>query len=194
MQTFPIAFNLILLQRCVVFVHVLFARFFTYMSPLACGCPKALLSLNLHLPHSSIPRFVDVLSYLNMFHVKIFVLMPFLFPQCLLFWVNKLSGSRSEPMWEFNFKFVKLVCSLHCHKSRICDLIVLILSTFLFQPTKGKNGCGLSLQLPKQYKDVHTNPDSDCYLLRITTLNFIFTSVVMGMTLTLVSDERIHFT
>uniref|UniRef100_A0A9J7Y0V9 Transmembrane protein 183A n=1 Tax=Cyprinus carpio carpio TaxID=630221 RepID=A0A9J7Y0V9_CYPCA len=80
--------------------------------------------------------------------------------KCLLFWVNKVSGSRSEPMWEFNFKFVKL-------------------------PTKGKNGCSLSLQLPRQYKDVHTNPDSDCYLLRVTTLNFIFTSVVMGMTLTL---------
>lgn len=63
---------------------------------------------------------------------------------------------------------------------------------FNFQPTKGKNGCSLGLQLPKQYKDVHTNPDSDCYLLRVTTLNFIFTSVVMGMTLTLVSDEIIH--
>ncbi len=122
LQTSPIAFNLILLQRCVVFVRKLFARFFTYMSPLACGCPKALLSLNLHLPHSSIPRFVDVLFYLNMFNLKMFVLMPFLFPQCLLFWVNKVSGSRSEPMWEFNFKFVKLVCSLHSHKSRIWDL------------------------------------------------------------------------
>uniref|UniRef100_A0A672RRI9 Transmembrane protein 183-like n=1 Tax=Sinocyclocheilus grahami TaxID=75366 RepID=A0A672RRI9_SINGR len=47
--------------------------------------------------------------------------------------------------------------------------------------------CAVSFQtgLPRQYKDVHTNPDSDCYLLRVTTLNFIFTSVVMGMTLTL---------
>ncbi|XP_073698691.1 putative transmembrane protein 183BP [Garra rufa] len=80
--------------------------------------------------------------------------------KCLLFWVNKESGSRSEPLWEFNFKFVKL-------------------------PNKSKNGCGFSLQLPKQYKDVHTNPDSGCYLLRVTTLNLIFTSVVMGMTLTL---------
>ncbi|XP_051956846.1 transmembrane protein 183A-like [Xyrauchen texanus] len=80
--------------------------------------------------------------------------------KCLLFWVNKVSGSRSEPMWEFNFKFVKL-------------------------STKGKNGCDLGLQLPKQYKNVHTNPDLDCYLLRVTTLNFIFTSVVMGMTLSL---------
>ncbi|XP_016091106.1 transmembrane protein 183-like [Sinocyclocheilus grahami] len=47
-----------------------------------------------------------------------------------------------------------------------------------------KGNCRV-LQLPRQYKDVHTNPDSDCYLLRVTTLNFIFTSVVMGMTLTL---------
>lgn len=80
--------------------------------------------------------------------------------KCLLFWFNKVSGSRAEPMWEFNFKFVK-------------------------QPIKMKNGCDPSLVLPRQYRDVHTNPDSDCYLLRITTLNFIFTSVVMGMTLTL---------
>ncbi|XP_030632876.1 transmembrane protein 183A isoform X2 [Chanos chanos] len=80
--------------------------------------------------------------------------------KCLLFWVNKITGSRPDPLWEFNFKFVK-------------------------QPDKGKNGCDRGLQLPKQYKDVHTNPDSDCYLLRVTTLNFIFTSVVMGMTLTL---------
>lgn len=133
MQTSPIAFNLILLQRCVVFVPVWFARFFTYMSPLACGCPKALFSLNLRLPHSSIPRCVDVLSFLNPFNLRIFVLMPFLFPQCLLFWVNKVSGSRSEPMWEFNFKFVKLVCSLHCYKSRIWnDSTVLILLAILF--------------------------------------------------------------
>uniref|UniRef100_A0A672K772 Transmembrane protein 183A-like n=1 Tax=Sinocyclocheilus grahami TaxID=75366 RepID=A0A672K772_SINGR len=45
--------------------------------------------------------------------------------KCLLCWVNKVSGSRSELMWEFNFKFVKLVY-----------LIALILSDFLFQPTK----------------------------------------------------------
>ncbi|MCI4390109.1 hypothetical protein PGIGA_G00118760 [Pangasianodon gigas] len=80
--------------------------------------------------------------------------------KCLLFWVNKVSGTRAEPMWEFNFKFEK-------------------------QPTKVKNGCARSLVLPRQYKDVNTNPDSDCYLLRVTTLNFIFTSVVMGMTLSL---------
>lgn len=41
--------------------------------------------------------------------------------------------------------------------------------------------------MPRQYKDVHANPDSDCYVLQVTTLNFIFTPVVMGMTLTLVS-------
>ncbi|KAK1800026.1 hypothetical protein P4O66_006529 [Electrophorus voltai] len=80
--------------------------------------------------------------------------------KCLLFWVNKVSGTRPEPMWEFNFKFVK-------------------------QPVKTKNGCGRGLALPRQYKDVHANPDSDCYLLRVTTFNFIFTSVVMGLTLTL---------
>lgn len=50
-----------------------------------------------------------------------------------------------------------------------------------------KNGRTTSLHMPRQYKDVHTNPDSDCYMLQVTTLNFIFTPVVMGMTLTLVS-------
>ncbi|KAL6464521.1 hypothetical protein MHYP_G00268380 [Metynnis hypsauchen] len=80
--------------------------------------------------------------------------------KCLLFWVNKVSGTRAETMWEFNFKFVK-------------------------QPAKVKNGCDQGLELPRLYKDVLTNPDSDCYLLRVTTLNFIFTSVVMGMTLTM---------
>ncbi|XP_036387334.1 transmembrane protein 183A [Megalops cyprinoides] len=80
--------------------------------------------------------------------------------KCLLFWVNKVIGNRPEPMWEFNFKFVK-------------------------QPPKFKNGSSRGLQLPVEYTEVHTNPDSDCYLLQVTTLNFIFTSVVMGMTLTL---------
>ncbi|KAM9444169.1 transmembrane protein 183A [Clarias gariepinus] len=80
--------------------------------------------------------------------------------KCLLFWVNKVSGTRAEPMWEFNFKFEK-------------------------QPAKVKNGSPCGLVLPRHYKDVNTNPDSDCYLLRVTTLNFIFTSVVMGMTLSL---------
>lgn len=55
------------------------------------------------------------------------------------------------------------------------------------QQGHSKNGCAKSLRLPRQYEDVHTNPDSDCYVLQVTTLNFIFTPVVMGMTLTLVS-------
>uniref|UniRef100_A0A665VZA4 Transmembrane protein 183A n=2 Tax=Echeneis naucrates TaxID=173247 RepID=A0A665VZA4_ECHNA len=80
--------------------------------------------------------------------------------KCLLFWVKKLSGTRPEGLWEFNFKFIKQ----HGHS---------------------KSGCAKSLCLPRQYQDVHTNPDTDCYVLQITTLNFIFTPVVMGMTLTL---------
>ncbi|XP_029007771.1 transmembrane protein 183A isoform X2 [Betta splendens] len=79
--------------------------------------------------------------------------------KCLLFWVKRVSGTRPEGLWEFSFKFVK-------------------------QGPK-KNGCAKSLHMPKQYEDVHKNPDSDCYVLQITTLNFIFTPVVMGMTLTL---------
>lgn len=119
MQNSLIAFSLILSQGCIVFVPVWFAHFFTYMSPLARGYPEALLFLNLLLLHSSIPRCVDVLSLLNPFNVRIFLLMPFLFFQCLLFWINKVSGSRSESMWEFNFKFVKLVCpKQHYHKSK----------------------------------------------------------------------------
>uniref|UniRef100_A0A8C6TI54 Transmembrane protein 183A n=1 Tax=Neogobius melanostomus TaxID=47308 RepID=A0A8C6TI54_9GOBI len=66
----------------------------------------------------------------------------------------------AEPHWEFNFKFVK-------------------------QNGYYKNGRAKVLCLPRQYEDVHTNPDSGCYLLQVTTLNFIFTPVVMGMTLTL---------
>lgn len=80
--------------------------------------------------------------------------------KCLLFGVKKLSGTRPEPLWEFNFKLVK-------------------------QQGHVKNGRGPGLCFPRQYEDVHKNPDSDCYLLQITTLNFIFTPVVMGMTLTL---------
>ncbi|CAI5688253.1 unnamed protein product [Oreochromis niloticus] len=48
-----------------------------------------------------------------------------------------------------------------------------------------RNGCAKSLRMPRQYEDVHMNPDSDCYVLQVTTLNFIFTPVVMGMTLSL---------
>ncbi|XP_032370195.1 transmembrane protein 183A isoform X2 [Etheostoma spectabile] len=79
--------------------------------------------------------------------------------KCLLFWVRKVSGTRPESLWEFNFKFLKQGHS--------------------------KNGCAKSLCMPRQYKEVHTNPDTDCYMLQVTTLNFIFTPVVMGMTLTL---------
>uniref|UniRef100_A0A7N6FF96 Transmembrane protein 183A n=1 Tax=Anabas testudineus TaxID=64144 RepID=A0A7N6FF96_ANATE len=80
--------------------------------------------------------------------------------KCLLFWVKRVSGTRPEPLWEFNFKFVK-------------------------QQVHRKNGCAKSLCMPRQYEDVHKNPDSDCYVLQVTTLNFIFIPVVMGMTLTL---------
>ncbi|XP_053171400.1 transmembrane protein 183A [Scomber japonicus] len=79
--------------------------------------------------------------------------------KCLLFWVKKVSGTRPEAMWEFNFKFI--------------------------QQGWSKNGTANSLLMPSRYKDVHTNPDSGCYVLQVTTLNFIFTPVVMGMTLTL---------
>ncbi|GAB1285448.1 Transmembrane protein 183 [Apodemus speciosus] len=41
------------------------------------------------------------------------------------------------------------------------------------------------LQPPIQYQDVHTNPDQDCCLLQVTTLNFIFIPIVMGMIFTL---------
>ncbi|XP_034022824.1 transmembrane protein 183A [Thalassophryne amazonica] len=80
--------------------------------------------------------------------------------KCLLFGIKKVSGTRSETLWEFNFKFMK-------------------------QQGHWKNGGTKSLLMPRQYKEVHMNPDSDCYVLQVTTLNFIFIPVVMGMTLTL---------
>lgn len=79
--------------------------------------------------------------------------------KCLLFWLRKVSGTRPEALWEFNFKFIK-----QAHT---------------------KNGAVKSLHMPRQYEDVHRNPDSDCYMLQITTLNFICIPVVMGMTLAL---------
>lgn len=79
--------------------------------------------------------------------------------KCLLFWVKKVSGTRPEPLWEFNFKFLK--------------------------QGHTKNGSAKPLCMPRQYEDVHKNPDSDCYMLQVTTLNFIFIPVVMGMTLAL---------
>ncbi|KAM8758081.1 transmembrane protein 183A isoform 1-T1 [Acanthopagrus schlegelii] len=82
--------------------------------------------------------------------------------KCLLAWYRKVpcSGTRPEALWEFNFKFLK-------------------------QQGHGKNGCAKSLCAPRQYEDVHSNPDSDCYMLQVTTLNYIYTPVVMGMTLAL---------
>ncbi|XP_051003388.1 transmembrane protein 183A isoform X2 [Acomys russatus] len=48
-----------------------------------------------------------------------------------------------------------------------------------------KSKCMDRLQPPIQYEDVHTNPDQDCCLLQVTTLNFIFIPIVMGMIFTL---------
>lgn len=63
-------------------------------------------------------------------------------------------------MWEFNFKFKK-------------------------QSPRLKSKGMERLQPPIQYQDVHTNPDQDCCLLQVTTLNFIFIPIVMGMIFTL---------
>ncbi|PKU33811.1 transhypothetical protein [Limosa lapponica baueri] len=79
---------------------------------------------------------------------------------CLLFWCKKIEGNRQEAMWEFNFKFKK-------------------------QSPRFKSKCCKVLQPPIQYEEVHTNPDQDCCLLQITTFNFIFVPIVMGMTFTL---------
>ncbi|XP_077013563.1 transmembrane protein 183A isoform X4 [Tamandua tetradactyla] len=80
------------------------------------------------------------------------------------FWTRlyrrKIVGNRQEPMWEFNFKFKK-------------------------QSPRLKSKCMGGLQPPIQYEDVHTNPDQDCCLLQVTTLNFIFIPIVMGMIFTL---------
>ncbi|XP_074078498.1 transmembrane protein 183A isoform X2 [Macrotis lagotis] len=80
------------------------------------------------------------------------------------FWTRlyrrKIVGNRQEAMWEFNFKFKK-------------------------QSPRLKSKCVGGLQPPVQYEDVHTNPDQDCCLLQVTTLNFIFIPIVMGMIFTL---------
>ncbi|XP_075469456.1 transmembrane protein 183A isoform X1 [Ascaphus truei] len=78
--------------------------------------------------------------------------------KCLLFWCSKVAGSRSEAMWEFNFKFKK-------------------------QSRKLKNSCLNGMKPPARYKEVHTNPDHECCLLQVSTFNFIFIPVAMGMTL-----------
>ncbi|XP_040337060.1 transmembrane protein 183-like [Herpailurus yagouaroundi] len=80
--------------------------------------------------------------------------------KCLLFWCRKIVGNRQEPMWEFNFKSKK-------------------------QSPRLKSKCMGRLQPPIQYEDVHTNPDQDCCLLQVPTLNFIFIPIVMGMIFTL---------
>ena len=80
--------------------------------------------------------------------------------KCLLFWCRKIVGNRQEPMWEFNFKFKK-------------------------QSPRLKSKCMEGLQPPIQYQDVHNNPDHDCCLLQVTTLNFIFIPIVTGMLFTL---------
>lgn len=116
--------------------------------------------------------------------------------QCLLFWVRKVSGTRPEALWEFNFKLLKQVNDC-CPEAKDTEeeschtAAVLIFAPFVLQDGH-KNGCPKSLHMPRQYKDVHANPDSDCYVLQVTTLNFIFTPVVMGMTLTLVSLSAQH--
>ncbi|XP_069897905.1 transmembrane protein 183A isoform X3 [Dipodomys merriami] len=53
------------------------------------------------------------------------------------------------------------------------------------KPPRLKSKCVGRLQPPIQYEDVHTNPDQDCCLLQVTTLNFIFIPIVMGMIFTL---------
>uniref|UniRef100_A0A3Q2R2I1 Transmembrane protein 183A n=1 Tax=Fundulus heteroclitus TaxID=8078 RepID=A0A3Q2R2I1_FUNHE len=58
-------------------------------------------------------------------------------------------------------------------------------TTLLNSKGRIKNCCAKSLHLPRQYEDVHMNPDSDCCVLQVTTLNYIFIPVVMGMTLSL---------
>lgn len=102
-----------------------------------------------------------------------------------------MSGTRPEALWEFNFKLLKQV-NVCCPEAKdtkedgCLTAAVLIFAPFVLQDGH-KNGCPKSLHMPRQYKDVHANPDTDCYVLQVTTLNFIFTPVVMGMTLTLVS-------
>ncbi|XP_065435580.1 transmembrane protein 183-like [Chrysemys picta bellii] len=53
------------------------------------------------------------------------------------------------------------------------------------RPPRLKSNCCKGLQPTVQYEDVHSNPEQDCCLLQITTLNFIFLPVVVGMIFTL---------
>lgn len=113
----------------------------------------------------------------------------FIVLQCLLFWVKRLSGTRPESLWEFNFKFVKQVkwaTFLFVCFPKYLNIVRITFELISLQQGHYKNGYAKVLCLPQQYEDVHKNPDSDCYMLQVTTLNFIFIPVVMGMTLTLV--------
>ncbi|XP_003220509.3 transmembrane protein 183A isoform X1 [Anolis carolinensis] len=78
--------------------------------------------------------------------------------KCLLFWSRKVEQQTSR--WEFSFKLQR-------------------------QTPKFKNNGLKRLQPPLRYEDVHINPDKDCCLLQITTLDFIYIPIVMGMTVTL---------
>ncbi|XP_066482078.1 transmembrane protein 183A isoform X2 [Tiliqua scincoides] len=75
--------------------------------------------------------------------------------KCLLFWSKKVD--RQSSVWEFSFKFQR----------------------------QFKKNSLKRLQPPVRYEDVHMNPDQDCCLLQITTLDFIYVPIVMGMTVTL---------
>ncbi|KAL7985436.1 hypothetical protein Chor_004006 [Crotalus horridus] len=77
---------------------------------------------------------------------------------CLFFWSKRINKQSS--LWEFSFKFQR-------------------------QSPKFKNKSLKPLQPPIRYTDVHMNPDQDCCLLQITTLDFIYIPIVMGMTVTL---------
>lgn len=105
-----------------------------------------------------------------------------------------MSGTRPEALWEFNFKLLKQVnvCSPEAEDTAEDRRLTAAVLSCVLQDGH-KNGCPKSLHMPRQYKDVHANPDSDCYVLQVTTLNFIFTPVVMGMTLTLVSPAGAAF-
>ncbi|XP_039175089.1 transmembrane protein 183A isoform X2 [Crotalus tigris] len=75
--------------------------------------------------------------------------------KCLFFWSKRINKQSS--LWEFSFKFQR----------------------------QFKNKSLKPLQPPIRYTDVHMNPDQDCCLLQITTLDFIYIPIVMGMTVTL---------
>ncbi|XP_047608863.1 transmembrane protein 183A isoform X2 [Phacochoerus africanus] len=119
--------------------------------------------------------------------------------KCLLFWCRKIVGNRQEPMWEFNFKFKKQAIWRN-HEERDCQESIYKKSRYysdlslrfawtipeiLNTSPRLKSKCMGGLQPPIQYEDVHTNPDQDCCLLQVTTLNFIFIPIVMGMIFTL---------